>query len=228
MLSKYFLQSIIDIAKPRNIIVHCDEVYRPLFHGLSEAEYPPSILFLGYRNVLATISLSKAYSLAVIRVGWIASRNPDIVERCSTVRDYPTISVSHLDQCVAAYALGSPTRPHLIARNLRLAQTNADILDAFVRKHERHLSWSRPLAGTTALIKVSREGKLAQAKEFCKVLQEKTGVMLLPADKGFGPRFKGFVRIGYVNDTDMMEKGLQEWERFLDTGFLDVSLHVHP
>lgn len=225
VLSKSFLQSIINIAKPRNIIIHCDEVYRPLFHGLPENEYPPSILSLGYHNVLATSSLSKAYSLAGIRVGWIASRNPDIIERCSTVRDYTTISVSHLDQCVAAYALGSPTRPHLIARNLRLAQSNADMLDAFVREHSSHLSWTRPLAGTTALIKVSRDRKLVRAEEFCKMLQEKTGVMLLPADKGFGPQFKGFVRIGYVNDTDMMKKGLEEWGRFMDTGFFDVPLH---
>jgi len=225
VLSKSFLQSIVDIAKPRDIIIHCDEVYRPLFHGLSEDEYPPSILSFGYPNVLATSSLSKAYSLAGIRVGWIASRNPDIIERCSTVRDYTTISVSHLDQCVAAYALGSPTRPHLIARNLRLAQTNADMLDAFVKEHSRYLSWVRPRAGTTDLIKVSRDGKLVQAEEFCKILQEKTGVMLLPADKGFGPQFKGFIRIGYVNDTDVMRRGLQEWGRFLDTGFPDVLLH---
>ena len=113
----------------------------------------------------------------------------------------------------------------MIARNLRLAQTNADILDAFVVEHSRYLSWVRPLAGTTALIKVSREGKLVQAEEFCRVLQEKTGVMLLPADKGFGPQFKGFVRIGYVNDADVMRRGLQEWGRFLDSGFPDVPLH---
>jgi aspartate/methionine/tyrosine aminotransferase len=225
VLCKSFLQSIVDIAKPRNIIIHCDEVYRPLFHGLSEDKHPPSILSFGYHNVLATSSLSKAYSLAGIRVGWIASRNPDIIERCSTIRDYTTISVSHIDQCVAAYALGSPTRPHLIARNLLLAQTNADMLDAFVIEHSRYLSWKRPLAGTTALIKVSRDGKLAQVEEFCKILQHKTGVMLLPADKGFGPQFKGFIRIGYVNDTDVMRRGLQEWGRFLDTGFPDVPLH---
>ena len=214
-----------EIAKLRNIIVHCDEVYRPLFHGLPDTEYPPSIFSLGYDNVLATSSLSKAYSLAGIRVGWIASRNHDIIERCSTVRDYTTISVSHFDQCVAGYALGSSTRPHLIARNLRLARTNADMLDVFVEKHSRYLTWSRPLAGTTALIKVSKDGRLVQAEPFCKILQERTGVMLLPADKGFGQRFKGFVRIGYVNDTDVMERGLQEWGRFLDTGFFDVPLH---
>lgn len=99
------------------------------------------------------------------------------------------------------------------------------MLDTFVKKHNPYLAWTRPLAGTTALIKVSRDGKLVQSEEFCKILQDKTGVMLLPADKGFGHQFKGFVRIGYVNDTDTMAEGLQQWENFLETGFPDVPLH---
>lgn len=169
--------------------------------------------------------MSKAYSLAGIRVGWIASRNPKIIEACSTVRDYTTIAVSHLDQCVAAYALSPLTRPHLLARNLRLAQTNADILDEFVTKHRRYLEWSRPLAGTTALIKVSRDGNLVSAEAFCTALQRQTGVMLLPADRGFGQQFKGFVRIGYVNDTYVMRQGLKQLEQFLDTEFDKVPVH---
>lgn len=227
MLSKSFLRRVIDIARSHNIIVHCDEVYRPLFHGLSASDddYPPSILSFGYDNVIATSSLSKAYSLAGIRVGWIASRNPDIIERCSTVRDYTTIAVSHLDQCVATYALSQPTRPHLLARNLRLAQTNAELLHEFVKKHQRNLSWTRPLAGTTALIEVSRDGKLVRAEALCKSLQEKTGVMLLPADRGFGRQFEGFVRIGYVNDTEVVKRGLEQFGKFLENDLFAVPVH---
>lgn len=141
------------------------------------------------------------------------------------MRDYTTISVSHLDQCVAAYALGSATRPHLLARNLRLAQVNADILDDFVKKHERYLAWQRPLAGTTALIKFMRDGRAVRAEELCVALQEKTGVMLLPADRGIGRQYKGFVRIGYVNDTEVLEQGLREMEKFLGRGYFAVPVH---
>lgn len=141
------------------------------------------------------------------------------------MRDYTTISVSHLDQCVATYALGSATRPHLLARNLRLAQVNADILDDFVKKHERFLAWRRPLAGTTALIKFTRDGKAVRAEELCVALLEETGVMLLPADRGFGRQFKGFVRIGYVNDTEVLEQGLRQLEGFLEGAYCDVPVH---
>ncbi|KAM0722821.1 hypothetical protein Q7P37_002263 [Cladosporium fusiforme] len=225
LLSKSILQKVVDLARPNNIIIHCDEVYRPLFHGLPENdEGPPSILSFGYNNVLATSSLSKAYSLAGIRVGWIASRNPEIVEKCSTVRDYTTISVSHLDQCVALYALSPLTRPNLLARNLQLAKDNVEILDSFVKKHDGVLAWTRPVAGTTALIKVSREGKPVDSEKFCLSLQSKTGVMLLPADRGFGQEFKGYVRIGYVNETKVLTEGLQQWEKFLENDFSELPL----
>lgn len=56
-------------------IILCDEVYRPLFHSLSKGqEAPCSILELGFPNVIATGSLSKAFSLAGLRVEWIATQ----------------------------------------------------------------------------------------------------------------------------------------------------------
>ena len=46
--------------------------------------------------------------------------------------------------------------------------------------------------------------------------------MLRTADKGFGPQFEGFVSSDYINDTEMMQRVLQEWGGFLETdvGFL--------
>jgi hypothetical protein len=63
---------------------------------------------------------------------------PDIIGQCEGVRDYTTISVTHLDQCVAAIALGRLTRPDFLAHNIHLAQTNANMLDGFVEKYERY------------------------------------------------------------------------------------------
>lgn len=99
IVTKATLDALIDIAEKYDLIIHSDEVYRPLFHSISPGapEFPPSILSLPYSKVIATGSLSKAYSLAGIRVGWIASRSPDIVDACAQARDYTTISVSQLD-----------------------------------------------------------------------------------------------------------------------------------
>ncbi|KAB8337191.1 hypothetical protein FH972_021494 [Carpinus fangiana] len=215
VLTKSFLKKVVSLASLSGIHIMADEVYRPLFHGIgpADAELPPSILSLGYDKTIATSSLSKAYSLAGIRIGWIASRNLDIIEACAETRDYTTISVSQLDQAVAAYALNQSTIDNLLSRNIQLAKVNCQILADFVDGRKDVCEWVRPVAGTTAMVKFfHRGGKQAvDSTEFCKKLQETTGVMLLPADKGFGTEpgeFEGYVRFGYVSETKVLREGL--------------------
>ncbi|KAK1817919.1 hypothetical protein LTR12_007671 [Friedmanniomyces endolithicus] len=226
ILPKPLLQKIIDLASSKNIPILSDEVYRPLFHNITpmDPSFPPSILSMGYKNTIATGSLSKAYSLAGLRVGWLASRNLDLIERCASARDYTTISVSQVDQQIAAFALSPETLHALLGRNIQLAKANLELLDRFVVKHDEYCSWTRPVAGTTAFVKFEREGRAVDAKAFCEALQEKTGVMFLPGDVGFGDEWKGYVRIGFVNRTEVVREGLEEVRKFMRREFDEVPL----
>lgn len=226
VIKKSILEKIVEIASEKKIIILCDEVYRPLFHGITpmDSEFPPTILSLAYENTIATGSLSKAYSLAGIRTGWIASRNRDIIEACAKCRDYTTISVGVLDQQIAAHAL-SPQGIHgLLARNVAVCKTNLELVEKFVNRHDEECSWTKPVAGTTAFIRFAREGKPINAVEFCKRLQDDTGVMLLPGDFGFGDEFKGYVRFGYANKTETVREGLDILRRFMKKEFDDIPL----
>lgn len=225
-MKKSLLQDIIDLATEHDITILSDEVYRPLFHGITpmSSDFPPSILSMGYKNTISTGSFSKAYSLAGVRCGWIASRNRDIIEQCAQARDYTAISVGVLDQQVAAFALGPDTIHSLLGRNIGLAKTNLQLLERFVVKHDEYCTWTKPVAGTTAFIRFARDGQPIDAVEFCKRLQQKTGVMLLPGDKGFGDEFKGYVRFGYVNKTDIVTDGLEQLRLFMRREFDDVPL----
>lgn len=204
----------------------CDEVYRPLFHGLEseDPEFPPSILSLGYEKTIATGSLSKAYSLAGIRTGWLASRDRSIIERCAEARDYTAISVSQLDQQVATVALSPATASSLIRRNVTLARTNLILLEEFVQRHSVHCEWVKPVAGTTAFVKMLRNRHPVDASDFCKRLQEETGTMMLPGDFGFGKEFSGYVRIGYVPDTEVLRQGLAQVTAFMEARFDSIKL----
>lgn len=202
------LSRIVDFARTRGIIVLCDEVYRPLFHSLPDGQgSPPSILSFGYDKVVSTGSMSKAWALAGIRVGWIASRDKSIVEAVAEARDYTTISVSQLDDQVASYALSDEVWPGLMGRNLTLAKTNLALLDAFVQKHEGVCQWVRPTAGTTAFLRFTTVDDAAFALD----VLDKTKVMFLPGSKcfGHGADFKGFVRIGYVGSTEVLKEALE-------------------
>ena len=187
-------------------------------------DFPPSILSLGYRNTIATGSLSKAYALAGIRTGWVASRSADIVSKLHAVRHYTTISVSLLDQAIAAFALSPDVVHALLARNIGLARGNQEMLERFVVKHDEYCSWTKPLAGTTAFVKFEREGKPVKDVEFCRAVQEKTGVMLMPGTL-FGEEWRGYVRFGYVNHKEVIKEGLEELRKFMRKEFDDVEVY---
>jgi aspartate/methionine/tyrosine aminotransferase len=225
VLGKSLLQEIVDVASANNITILGDEVYRPIFHSISpiDKDFPPSLLSMGYDNVVVTGSMSKAYSLAGIRIGWIASRNSEIIETIAAARHYTTISVSFFDEQIAAHALHASTVHNLLARNIQLAKTNMALLEKFVIKNEDECEWVKPVAGTTAFIKFHREGKPVDSVDFCTKLLEKTGVMFTPGSC-FGEEWKGYVRVGFVNDTEVVEKGLGEATRFVRKNLEDVEL----
>jgi aspartate/methionine/tyrosine aminotransferase len=224
------LQEIVNIARQHGIIVHSDEVYRPLFHSLQDGqEEPPSILSFNYEKTVATSSMSKAFSLAGIRVGWIASRSREIIEQCATARDYTLISVSQIDDRIAACALSGQTVSNIIKRNLDLARGNLDLLDGFVKEFPWATRWARPHAGTTAFIRFVNKDNLAiDDVEFCKRLQDKYGVMFVPGSRCFGEgaNFKGYVRIGYVCERQVLIDGLEALRKFMAHAYHSLPVAV--
>jgi len=213
------LTGLVDRAREHNIIILSDEVYRPLFHGISpvDDEYPPSLISMGYSRTIVTGSMSKAYSLAGIRVGWIASRNKSIIEMLASARDYTTISVSQIDDRIASYALSASVLHALLRRNINLAKTNLAMLEAFIDKHDEICSWVKPTAGTTAFIKFENDDKPVDDVRLCLDMLEKTKVMVMPGSRCFGhdKDFRGFIRFGYVCETEVLREGLARLEKYL-------------
>ena len=228
IVPKSTLESLIEIAEEHDLMVMADEVYRPIFHSISPGapDFPPSVLSLGYAKTIVTGSLSKAYSLAGIRVGWIASGSPEIIEACASARDYTAISVSQLDDQIAAYALDDSCIHSLLSRNIQLAQRNLETLEKFVEKHRWACEWVKPVAGTTAFIKISKMGSPVNDVVFCEKLMEDEGVMLVPGSRCFGDGkdFKGFVRFGFCCETNVLEEGLEKLELFMQKGYRSVPL----
>lgn len=228
VLHRETLQEIVEVARQHDIIIHCDEVYRPLFHSLDshQPDNPPSILDFGYNKAISTGSMSKAFSLAGIRLGWIASRNPAMIEAFASARHYTLISVGQLDDRVATQALSSPTVENLLERNCQLARQNLNDLEAFVREFERTASWTRPQAGTTAFIKFVKGGRPINDVVFCEQLLEEYGVMFVPGSRCFGDGhdFKGYVRVGYVSEREVMIDGLEALRKFMRDGYENIPV----
>lgn len=189
-------------------------------------DFPPSLLSLGYPKAVVTGSLSKAYSMAGLRVGWIASRDPSIIEACAASRHYTTLSVSQIDDQIAAFALDGHCVHNVLSKNIRLAKKNLTVLEEFIEEHRWACRWVKPVAGTTAFVKFSRNGKPIDDVTMCEQLQEKTGVMMMPGSKCFGGgvEFKGYVRIGFVPEHEVVVQAMDALRGFMEEEYENVPL----
>jgi aspartate/methionine/tyrosine aminotransferase len=211
---------IVAFAKQRNIVILSDEIYRPLFHSLPAGqEAPPSILSFGYNKVVSTSSTSKCFSLAGLRLGWIATRDKAIHQAVAHAREYTTISVSRLDDQVGAYAFSASVLPNLVARNTALARTNLALLESFINKYGKYCSWVKPTAGTMAFVEIKKSnGELVDDVAFCLDVLGKTKALMVPGSLAFGrgEDFKGFVRIGYACHTAILQEALEQIGEYME------------
>lgn len=217
------MHDIAAFAKERGIILFSDEVYRPLYHSLPEGtEPPPPATALGYEKTLVTGSMSKVYSLAGIRVGWVASWDRSIIDTIVDTRDYTTISVSQVDDQIASFALSPAVQPSLLARNTERAQQNLQILKAWMKKHEATCSWVEPQGGTTAFVCLRKQGQPVVDTKFCLDLMKETKVLVAPGSHCFGgdTDFAGYVRVGYVCPTSVLEEGLKRLGEYIERHLL--------
>ncbi len=195
LIGRPMLEEIAAIARKADAIILCDEVYR----GVDQEGdgFTASIADI-YERGLSTGSMSKSWSLAGLRLGWIAGPK-DILHAATIHRDYTTISVGMLDDHLAALALEH--REAILSRSRSITRGNLAILDAFMRGQSQ-LSWVKPRSGTTALLKLNLP---VATEDFCRRLMAETGVMVVP---GSAMDMEGYVRIGFGNNTEALREGL--------------------
>ena len=204
LMSTGLLQQIVEIARSVGAYILCDEVYR---HLTQTDEWCESIVDL-YEKGISVSSMSKVFSLAGLRLGWIATRDMDVVKSCLSHRDYDLVSCGMFDEAVAAVALKHSDK--LLARNRAIVRENLAILDGWV-KSEPRLTYTKPMAGTTALVYYDYD---VPSYEFCERMYRETGAFVTPGDC-FGQPHS--VRIGYASDTQVLKDGLNAFSAFLRT-----------
>ncbi len=202
LMDEAMLQEIASIARSVDAWILCDEVYR----GTNQegSGMTASIADI-YEKGISTASMSKAFSLAGLRLGWIAAPK-ELIEEISKHRDYDTISVGMIDDHFATIALENKDR--VLERSQTIIRENLDMLEAWVDAETR-ISWVKPRSGTTALLKYDLP---MSSREFCVSLLKETGVMYTP---GSALSMEGYVRIGYANTPSILKEGLKRTSQFL-------------
>ena len=201
LLSETEMMKIVKIAKEADAYILCDEVYRHLNH---QEGYSPSIVDL-YAKGISTSSMSKVFSLAGLRLGWVVAPL-EVIEKASETRDYNMISCGVITEAIASKALKNKNK--LLERNLRIVRTNIEILDQWVN-NEPHISYIKPKAGTTALLYYDMD---ISSTELGKDLLNEKGLLTVPGDCfEMGRCF----RVGYAFNSDELETSLSVLSNYL-------------
>ena len=204
LIPKDVMEQVIEVARSVDAYVLCDEVYR----GISEdGSYMYSVADL-YEKGISIGSMSKSWSMAGVRLGWIVTRDMDLIRRCHERRDYDTISCAVIDDKLAALALANKDK--IIERNRAILHTNRQILDDWVNATPE-VYYQRPVAGTTALVYYKKD---MPSRDLCDRLINETGVLFTPGECF---EMEGSVRIGYAFDSKVLQKGLDLFAEFLKT-----------
>jgi aspartate/methionine/tyrosine aminotransferase len=187
----------------RGIHLLADEVYR--FLETDEADRLPAGADTFERGVSLGV-MSKSFALAGLRIGWLATRDGDLLARCAAFKDYTTICSSAPSEILAL--IGLRARDRILARSRAIVQPNLDRLDGFFEDWADRFRWVRPRGGSIGFPRLTVPG--VRIDDWAADLVRAEGVLLLPGS-AFGHPGNHF-RLGFGR-TDLPE-GLARLEAF--------------
>ncbi len=165
-------QALGEACRDAGVRLVADEVYRFLEHDgraplPAGAELAPTFVSIGV--------LSKSFALAGLRIGWLASRDRDLLARCAALKDYTTICAAAPSEILGLIALRA--RETVLGRSRAIVGQNLATFDAFLAERPGFASWVRPAAGSVGFPQLAPG---LDADRLATELVEASGVLLLP------------------------------------------------
>ncbi len=197
--------ALVDACEEAGAVLLADEVYRFLEYDAADRlpagadAYPSRGVSLGV--------MSKSFAMAGLRIGWLASHDRALLERCATFKDYTTICSSAPSEVLAL--IGLRARDVVLARSRSIVEANLERVDRFFEERADWFAWVRPRAGSVAFPRLIRGGPIDR---FAAELVEAEGVLLLPSSAfGFGG---DHFRLGLGREN--LPEAVERLEAFLD------------
>jgi len=179
-------EQVRSLAASRGVIFFCDEVYRELEHD--PADRLPAACEV-YERAVSLGSMSKTYGLPGLRLGWLVSKDADILRRCLELKYYTTICTSAPSEFLSALALRH--RQVLVERNREIVLRNLPLLDSFFERRSDLFEWVKPNASPIGFVRYKPQRDVLS---FCEDVVGNAGVLLLPGTVYDQPRH---IRFGY-------------------------------
>jgi aspartate/methionine/tyrosine aminotransferase len=202
------MEGLHDFALARGIQLVSDEVYHPIYHG----KIMKSAACLPHVTVIA--DLSKAFSIAGVRTGWMIEHDAQRRQQYWTARAYFSISNTTTGEILSEIAIRN--RDAVLGKTQEVATRNLKLLERFMAEHRDVLGWIPPQGGMTAFPwLVSGEN----ARPFCQAAAER-GILLAPGDCFDAPTH---FRLGFAAAGDNFSKALDRFGAFVKSWSATMS-----
>ncbi|WP_455364464.1 aminotransferase class I/II-fold pyridoxal phosphate-dependent enzyme [[Eubacterium] cellulosolvens] len=192
------LEEVIELVESRGLYLLLDETYRELAFG----DVLPPAASLSSKAISVT-TMSKAYGLPGIRIGWVAA-NKEIIERVVSAREQLTICNSIIGEAVAEAAL---ERKDAVLEGVRKRiEGNFEVLRSWFNR-QNLLRWASPSGGVVCFPYLGKK-----TDQLCTDLAERYKTFTVP---GFCFGMDEFLRIGFGGDREELTQGLTNLEETL-------------
>jgi aspartate/methionine/tyrosine aminotransferase len=192
------MEATVVIADRVGAWILADEVYGG---AERETDVQTSSFFGRYPKVMAIGSMSKAYGMPGLRVGWCVGPEETIDEIWAR-HEYVTISATMLSNKLAALALSAEVRPRILQRTRGLIRAGYPVLKQWMGSHENTFSLTPPDAAAIAFARYDLD---VNSTTFTERLRQEKSVLIVPGDH-FG--MDNFVRISFGLPEDYLLSGL--------------------
>jgi aspartate/methionine/tyrosine aminotransferase len=172
ILSRADMLRIVSICQKSGAWLHADEVYRGTELNLEET---PSLWGM-YDRAICVNSLSKAYGLAGLRIGWVVA-TPEVLEELWRRHEYEVIAASGPSMKLAEIALQPAKRQTLLARQKKLSREGHLILQDWVLKQDGRFSVSPAVATSIAFVQYHFD---VPSVTLANHIREKVSVLVAP------------------------------------------------
>ena len=187
ILTEAEMDAIVATADRVGAWILADEVYSGA-ERLTDEQTPS---FYGrYDKVIAVGSLSKAYGLPGLRIGWVVGPVATLDDVWAR-HEYITISATMLSNHLASMALSPAVRPRLIQRARSFIREGFPMLQRWTDDHGSVFSLAPPQAAAIAFVRYDLD---INSTEFTERLRTEKSVLIVPGDH-FG--MDRFVRISF-------------------------------
>lgn len=174
-------------------------VWDGAFNLLTYEEPPLPEPLLGYPGTVSMGTLSKAYGLPGMRVGWCFC-SAEILERFTRWRDYTLLHLSPLIELLAAKVIDNDHL--LVAPRLETARRNRERVASWIEENSDLIEWVPPRGGVSCFVRFRH---LEDSEPLCHRLARERRVLLVPGSSFGMPRF---ARLGFGGPPADLGQGL--------------------